>query len=197
MSQILIALSASVLMLAGCTDERPRDASVEPSTGDIKAAREAASLLGQSLKSRLVSVMSTEGPEAAVNVCAKEAHSIADDISKRTGLEVGRTALRVRNVKSAPDDYERAQLKRFLAAAARGENAAAMEAVDVMLIDGAPYMRYMKPIIMDGPCVICHGEAIAPTLKATINAVYPDDKAVGFPIGEIRGAFTVVKRLQD
>jgi hypothetical protein len=141
--------------------------------------------------------MSTEGPEAAVNVCAKEAHSIADDTSQRAGLEVGRTALRVRNAQNAPDDYERAQLERFLAAAARGENAAAMEAVDVVSIDGEPHMRYMKPIIMDGPCVICHGKAIAPTLKATIDRVYPDDEAVGFSEGEIRGAFTVVKKLQD
>lgn len=48
---------------------------------------------------------------AAALVCAP---AMAERLSRASGAEVGRTALRVRNPANAPDAHERAVLERFV-----------------------------------------------------------------------------------
>ena len=46
-------------------------------------------------------------------------------------------------------------------------------------------------------CLTCHGADIEPDLKAEIDRIYPNDQAIGFTLGELRGAFTITKTSQD
>jgi hypothetical protein len=55
--------------------------------------------------------------------------------------------------------------------------------------------RYMRPIIMRETCLACHGPSVAQDVKAEIAKYYTDDKAVGFNLGELRGAFSLVQQL--
>jgi hypothetical protein len=55
----------------------------------------------------------------------------------------------------------------------------------------------MKPIIMEAQCAACHGTAVAPEVKAKIDEFYPDDAATDFREGEIRGAFSVSRRIDS
>ena len=49
----------------------------------------------------------------------------------------------------------------------------------------------MKAIPTGEVCLTCHGSNIKASLQIRINELYPDDKAYGFKIGDIRGAFFV------
>ena len=40
-------------------------------------------------------------------------------------------------------------------------------------------------------CLKCHGENIDPAVKAKLGELYPNDKATGYKLGDLRGAFTV------
>ncbi|MDE0059891.1 MAG: DUF3365 domain-containing protein [Defluviicoccus sp.] len=42
-------------------------------------------------------------------------------------------------------------------------------------------------------CTVCHGTNIAPEVAAALDALYPDDLARGFEVGDIRGAFSIVQ----
>jgi excinuclease UvrABC ATPase subunit len=50
---------------------------------------------------------------------------------------------------------------------------------------------WMKAIVMQPQCAACHGSSIEPELRKVITDKYPNDKATGFEVGKIRGAFLV------
>jgi hypothetical protein len=42
---------------------------------------------------------------------------------------------------------------------------------------------------------MCHGSNIASPIAAKINKLYPNDKATGFKLGDLRGAFSITETL--
>ncbi|WP_375207015.1 Tll0287-like domain-containing protein [Hyphococcus sp.] len=190
----LLCFSAGALWLAACARE-PEDAPVSPDPADIAAARDAASALGGRLKTRLVETIPESGPVAAIEVCNLEAPEIANALSEEKGMAVGRTALRWRNPDNAPDAFERAAMEMFLAEIEAGADPAGLEHAEIVTTAEGRQLRYMKPIMTGGPCVLCHGAAISEEVKTAIAARYPDDRATGFAPGEFRGAFTITKDL--
>ena len=153
----------------------------------LARGREAVKALGSSLKHELQQAMQTGGALAAITVCNEKAPKISAALSGEKHMDIGRTALRLRNPTNAPDDWEREQLETFMARLSAGEDAKTMEAYDTQ--DGM--FRYMKAIPMQGMCTTCHGQTIPKKLKKQISALYPEDEATGFKAGELRGAFTV------
>ncbi len=184
----ILAGLASALMLGGCGSsvEMP-----EPAYEDISAAQSAASMLQERLQARLMSAMQEGGIEEAITACSEDALVISAEVSAETGLEVGRTSLRVRNPANAPDAWETEQFGVFEEARASGVNQMAMQYSEVVDEEGSHVFRWMKPIFLGDFCATCHGTDISPEVQAAIDAIYADDQATGFEVGDIRGAFTV------
>lgn len=164
---------------------------------DVGQARSIVKSFAQTLKGRLSSTMGDSGPLEAVSVCNVDAPRIAAEHENATGWSVGRTSLKVRNPDNAPDAWERRVLESFADRAAAGEDLAKMEHVETVERDGRKMRRYMKAIPMGEVCVTCHGSDLDPELAARIDELYPDDQARGFEPGELRGAFTLAKPLED
>jgi len=59
--------------------------------------------------------------------------------------------------------------------------------------DGKYYYRYYKPIIVKPLCLICHGNPkdMDPQIYSIIRKKYPEDKAVGYKVGDLRGVVRV------
>jgi hypothetical protein len=55
----------------------------------------------------------------------------------------------------------------------------------------------MKAIPIDKACLICHGTQISTQTKSMLDTHYPNDQAIGYKLGDIRGAFTVKKAISD
>lgn len=168
---------------------------------DFDAQRELARRLSGALKTELTQALQTS-PEHAISVCNERAPAIAASIARDHGVQIGRTALRVRSPQNAADDWRRDVLEAFATRQAAGEALAAMEytaSVPVRGADGRAYRehRYMKAIGTEPLCTVCHGVAIAPALQAAIAAKYPADAATGFSVGDLRGAVYVVRRELD
>jgi cytochrome c553 len=53
----------------------------------------------------------------------------------------------------------------------------------------------MKAIPTAAVCLNCHGTDVQPAVKKAISEYYPDDQAVGYSKGQIRGAFSFTKAL--
>jgi hypothetical protein len=153
----------------------------------LARSREIATALQQALGTRLAAALAEGGALGAVTVCNHEAPEIAARESAAAGAAVGRTSLRVRNPANEPDDDARATLQRF-ELAWQSDNSSPPESF-TMAPDGSA--RYMRAIPTQPLCVTCHGPAVAPELAAAIALRYPTDRATGFSVGTLRGAFLV------
>jgi hypothetical protein len=158
-------------------------------------ARAIAAKFAEKLKSELVVAMKAEGPVKAIEVCNVAAPAIAADASAN-GWSVGRTSLKTRNPKNAPNAWEMRILEEFDAAQSKGAEAAKLEHFEVVEKNGVRTFRFMKAIPVAEPCLTCHGETIKEPVKAKLAELYPNDRATGYKVGDIRGAFTLSKPLQ-
>jgi hypothetical protein len=156
-------------------------------------ARGLAGNLMLSLQGELFAAMKEGGPVKALDVCRVRAPGIAT--ATGTPWKVARTALKVRNASNAPDAWETANLEDFRKRLAGGEEMAALEAYEVVATEGRPTFRYMKAIGTTSPCLSCHGSALKADVAAKVKELYPDDQAVGFTAGQLRGAFTLSRPL--
>jgi hypothetical protein len=173
----------------------PSDGGLTPVERDalLAEAREQTKTLKTSLESRLMAAMKDGGPPAAVAACNVDAEKITSEAGGE-GWTVGRTALRLRNPKNAPDDWERSTLEHFASKILHGQDPMSLEA-HVIDQDGQRF-RYMKAIPTGAPCLLCHGKEVDPKLVAQLEELYPEDAARGFGPGELRGAFTLEKKLE-
>jgi hypothetical protein len=142
------------------------------------------------LKSTLQQGMKTGEPAKAIELCNHQAPVIAVEASQ-DAWQVGRTALKTRNPDNRPDSWELQVLEDFERRKAAGESIARLETA--VEIDGN--FRYMKAIPTGGLCLSCHGDDLSEPVAAKLRQLYPDDQATGFQAGDIRGAFTLTKKL--
>ncbi len=160
---------------------------------EITAARDLTGKFQAKLQAELMSGIKEGGPLNAIAVCRTKAPQIAKELSEGSGWEVRRTALKVRNSSNQPDDWERKVLEEFSSRAEAGEDISKLEKTETVDLHGKRLFRYMKAIRTGDPCLTCHGKNIKPELEAKVKSLYPDDKAVGFEQGKLRGAFSLTK----
>jgi hypothetical protein len=160
------------------------------------ASREAIKSLAGTLTGQLSLAMADGGPVAAIEVCNLVAPEIAHTESVTRGWRVGRTSLKLRNPANAPDAWELAVLQDFAARKAAGEDPKALDHAEIVTADGRRSFRYMKAIVTMEVCTTCHGASVAPEIDDQLRTLYPEDRARGYGVGDIRGAFTVVQPLE-
>jgi hypothetical protein len=162
-------------------------------------AKQIAGAFFEELKAELVKGMQAGGPVAAIGVCNTLAPAIAAKHSQNSGWDVARTSLKLRNPGNAPDAWETEVLKQFEARRAQGEGPDALVYSEVVTEGGDSYFRFMKGIVMPPlekmPCLKCHGENIDAATAAKLDELYPQDQARGYKAGQVRGAFTLKKKL--
>lgn len=162
---------------------------------DVMEARVLVKEFFTTLKGQLESAIKAGGPAKAIQVCNVQAPAIALDMSQKSGWELARTSLRLRNPDNRPDAWETDVLNSFETRKQAGEDAQKMEFSEVVEDDGGRTFRYMKAIPTAEVCLKCHGSDVGPEVKAKLKQLYPDDQATGYALGDIRGAFTFRKKL--
>ncbi len=163
----------------------------------VDQSRQMVQAFAGALKGELQAAVKEGGPRHAISVCQLTAPQIARDMSARPGWTVGRTSHKLRNPANAPDAWEAAALDDFLARAAAGQNPKGLETAALVEADGGKTYRYMKAIPVQEVCLSCHGSGIAAEVRERIEALYPDDRATGFAVGDLRGAFTVTRAVME
>ena len=147
---------------------------------------------GGELKPELKQAIQQGGPAHAISVCAEKAPAIAEKLSAQTGWYLRRVSLKARNAKTAiPDAWEQRVLRQFDQRQADGESAEKMAFAEI--VDGR--FRFMKAQGVEGVCLNCHAAEIKPDVEAALKEKYPDDRARGYVLGQIRGAFSLAKDL--
>ncbi len=183
-----LALFAAAGGTAGCSEQpRVRVYAPEEVPEDLRPALAQADRAIGALQAALLEALTAElergGPERAVRVCRDAAQGIASKVREAEGIGLGRTSHRLRNPRNAPPAWAREVVEAH--AGMRAGEAAAR------VFDLGDRVGVLRPIPMVGFCAACHGppETIAPEVQAVLSGAYPEDRAVGFAPGDLRGWF--------
>jgi hypothetical protein len=200
----LLLLPLMVMLAVGCQnrnseDTSTRDASTprstesqaqdQPSGGANRVAAsdkrkaiaaKAKDALFAQLSGRLMEVMQSDGPAAAIDVCSEEAVKIAEAVGKEYGVAIGRTSFKLRNPANAPRDWVKPFVEK------RTDTPQHLQ-----LDDGS--LGVLFPIHLQVKCLMCHGQPddILDDVKPQLAKRYPNDAATGFKLDELRGWFWV------
>ncbi|MFT5355426.1 MAG: hypothetical protein ACI9KE_002645 [Polyangiales bacterium] len=172
--------SGTATVEEAAANEVVNEAAENANTECLAEAQGAVMALKRALVSRLVEALG-ESPEAAVEVCAREAESMRARVQQETGVEVGRASSRLRNhaANGSPPPWVRS----YLTAHAEGEEREPVEWSQ----RASGKVRLVSPLITGELCLTCHGEDIAPPTLAALDLRYPNDAARGYHGGDLRG----------
>lgn len=176
-----------------CAPSRESPRAVADATADSVAAeraRAAATALGKELQGALLAQLERGGPGSAIAYCADSAQALTARHAA-VGTYVRRVSLKVRNRANRPDSLERLALESLARSFAQG--ALPNEVREYRDEAGTRALHYLRPIVIQPQCLVCHGEpaAIDPGVVKVLRARYPVDSAVGYKAGELRGAISV------
>ncbi|MCF6287908.1 MAG: DUF3365 domain-containing protein [Proteobacteria bacterium] len=178
------------LLLASCNQQTISYKEISQRTDKSKAVIKD---FGRQLKAQLQTAMKSGGPIAAISVCNEQAPLIAQELSKQTGWEIYRTSLKPRA--KQPDAWEIRTMQSFEQRLKDGNKVKKLFTQDIVAVNEKATFRYMQAIETKQLCLLCHGENIAADVADKITELYPDDKATGFKLGDIRGAFSIIQSI--
>jgi hypothetical protein len=184
-SLLLVHSSVALILLTGCGRERSDERA--PSTREapkddpaMELAVRARDALGQRLMARLSAAVSEGGHANAVEVCHAEAMPMTRAVAEEFGVKIGRTSERIRNPENEPPRWAEKMLE--------GRPTTQLQERDE---DGT--LHAIFPIVLAEPCLKCHGpeDQLATGVKDALAEHYPNDRATGFELGDLRGWFWV------
>lgn len=155
-------------------------------TAAVARADAAIAELQTTLVGRLKAELGKGGPGAAVTVCRDEAQQLTASIGAKHAVQMGRTSHLVRNPANAPRPWTLTYVASWAGAKAADAQPAVFE------LSGGR-VGVLRPIGTMDLCVMCHGprESVQATIGDVLKTSYPDDRAVGFAPGDLRGWFWV------
>jgi hypothetical protein len=168
---------------------------VEISKDQVVGMRSTAMEFMKDLKGILTNQMQTNGVLQAVSVCSDTAQVLTNNFGVQKGVYIRRVSFKNRNENNFPDDFEKKVLNKFELLHQNKELINETEHIEIVKEGEFKYLRYLKPILVQAECLNCHGgeNDILPEVKQLITQEYSNDKAVGYMIGDLRGAVSVKK----
>lgn len=183
-------LGLSLLVLGGCGGSSATAAFNEAKVTEIGDT--AFTRLNKTLRGELEKAIAEGGPVNGVRVCSTKALALTAEISQEIGegVEIKRTSFKYRNPANAPDEHEKEALEYFQHAL---ETTGRLPENFIQPIEDQKVIRYYKPLVVQELCLTCHGDpaAMSEELRATLRERYPEDKATGFKLGDLRGLVRV------
>ena len=155
----------------------------------FRQGRTIASRMQRALQKELQQAIKNGGAEQAISYCNSRAMPLTDSMSAEYDVEIRRLAKKYRNPENETDKAESEIYKAYI-----------MDWIEKRPLyesvypdeDGHPV--YYRPIKVGKLCLNCHGkpgEHIPDKLYGKIKSLYPDDKAVNFTEGQLRGMWAI------
>ncbi|MFM9939855.1 MAG: DUF3365 domain-containing protein [Hyphomicrobiaceae bacterium] len=187
----IVGLAAAGSALA--QKDKPGDAALR-----LAKARDVVQTLSDRLRLEITLALKA-GPAAnAIGVCQTTAPGLTSALADETGVELLRVSHKLRNPENAPDDFEDRVLQKFQAKLDSGAEIAKLEHSEIVVTaEGDKLFRYMRAIPVQEQCLVCHGTDVKQDVKAEIARLYPEDKAIGYKLGELRGAFSLIQIIEE
>jgi hypothetical protein len=186
MKKIILTTLAAASMIAN-----PYESQKEEIASVIETGKKASSLLLKKLGGNLKSHMKTEGPLGAAKFCMTNAYPLTDTVDTELGKDVSikRISLKYRNPANRPGEKEEKILRSLETLEQQG---VILPEYLVERADADTYKFYKPLRINKQVCLKCHGHiADNKKLSGFLKENYPEDKATGYKMGDLRGAVVV------
>ncbi|MGA9045159.1 Tll0287-like domain-containing protein [Sulfuricurvum sp.] len=157
----------------------------------VTKGSEASALLLQKLGGELKNQMQTNGSMGALHFCSQNALTLTEQIAKESKTSIKRISINNRNPVNKANKDEIALLNEWDKLVKNGQPLPAQKLVKV----SDSTIMYYKPIVINNEaCLKCHGNVEGALAKA-IHTTYPEDKATGYKMGDLRGMIAItIKR---
>ncbi len=205
-SMAILALFFVVLLFAACSQsqqqkpaepknqtaqKQPNVMTPEDSAKYLERGDDLVSITKQTISTALVGAMEKGGVKYAASFCNLVAYPIVDSLSKVHSAIIRRVSDKPRNPKDTMDDEE---LKVFSFFREKLKQPDA-ELMPIVMQTNDSTVSYYSPITISMPtCLKCHGE-VGKDIKtedyAVLKTLYPNDQAIGYKQGDLRGMFSI------
>jgi hypothetical protein len=168
----------------------------DPAAAAIRQAGESAiQQIGNKMILEVNHVLAAKGAEEAIDVLHLKTLALPPAAPGKPMITaVRRTSLKVRLPANAPDNADLAALMSIQKELMDGNNPPKV-LIQRLESDGtAPVeWRVYRPISVMSACVVCHGpvDSLLPGVKAKLERLYPEDKAVNYAVYDWRGVIRV------
>jgi hypothetical protein len=191
-SKLIFVIALSTLISCKSDNSKQKQVELKDNISQNQLLEE-----GKKISSASFNVLSTElksaiedgSVEAAIEYCHLNALSITDSLSNLYSANIKRTSERYRNPENKPSSRELSILQNY-------QSDKNMELIIEPFVEKVSEQEhnFYSPIVMSGLCLKCHG-VIGETLSnkdyLTISKHYPNDKATGYQIGDLRGMWSI------
>ncbi len=181
------------LLLLNCSDRE-----MEVTEEQKKQMRTTAADFMDELKGILLNQVQTNGVVSALDVCSDTARVLTNEFGLQRGVFIKRVSVKNRNTNNFPDDYEKNVINSFNKILQNKKLDEKTEQAELVKEGEFTYLRYMKPILIQPVCLNCHGSeyTMLEEVSSLIAERYPDDKALDYKPGDLRGAVSIKKLIE-
>lgn len=189
-----MAVAGMIGLFATCTNQSTPQEQVEEEMVNSKEdyleqGAEIAATSFSVLSGRLMAAMKEGGVPEAVQYCNLAGLPLIDSLSQAHQVNIRRTALKIRQPKDAPTPAEKKALEQYHAQFTAGE-----VLKPFVETNSAGATAFYAPILVSEACLKCHGK-LGETLKEEdyqlIKELYPNDQAIGYAAGDLRGIWSI------
>ena len=177
-----IFLLVSVLIFGACSSF-----SEEEKQGYITKGNEISQKAFKALSSELMAQMKAGGPVQAVSFCNLNALPLTAKVSEENGVVIKRTSDNIRNRANRANPRELEVIIAYKAQLDQGKE------LQPIVEKRKAQVHYYAPIKMTTACLNCHGSDVQrskPT-DSILALKYPDDRAVNYQEGDVRGIWSI------
>jgi len=140
------------------------------------------------LGKNLLGAINTKGTEHAVSFCSTQAIPLTDSMAVALNAYIKRVSDKNRNPDNKANESELKYIEETKQRIANGQDP------KPQLLTIADKEVGYYPIMTNQMCMQCHGQPkteVLPATLAKINKLYPNDKATGYTLNQLRGIWVV------
>lgn len=143
----------------------------------------------KALSEKLTEQMKLGGPAQAIPFCNVEAMPLTQQLSDEFNVTIKRTSDKLRNQENKPAKRELEIINNYHKLISEKQ-----EISPIVEVDSNNKKHYYAPITVKANCLACHGkieEFVSIKTDSIIKSLYPNDKAIGYNEGDLRGIWSI------
>jgi len=140
------------------------------------------------LGKKLIGTIQKKGTLEALEFCNINAYQLTDSMSIVFKANIRRVSDKPRNPKNIASAKEYQYIQEFKTKIANNEEP------QPIVVNTGNLANFYYPIVTNDLCLQCHGQPkkeIQPKILESLKTLYPDDKAIGYGIDEVRGIWSI------
>ncbi len=188
---ILNSLILSALVLMSCNRSNNEKNQQSDNMNELLALEQGANFARQTQKvlgKNLIEAISSKGIENALTFCSHQAYPLTDSMAVVLNAQIKRVSDKSRNPKNIANEQELAYINKSKELLSKGEE------IKPEITEANGKMIAYYPILTNQLCLQCHGNPntqVLPNTLSQIEKLYPEDKALGYKINELRGIWVI------